>query len=165
MDYNFKRVNRLTNKELEEYFEIGKSFYLKIFGKVKPTLKETFFRKRKALFDNPNYFNYRITKGNEFCGYVSLLIYENRLYLYDITFHETFKRTRAIIETIKFILFEENFAKFDKLYFAVDNKNDISYKTWLHLGAKIEKEHETKSAYYIERQAVLDYLKRNRLTN
>lgn len=157
--YQFSRVNILTLEELSEYFEIEKPLYLKIFGSVSSELKDKFIKKRTALFDNPNYYNYKITNSkNQLCGYISFLMFEGKLYLYDITFNNENKRTRLLLETIKFALNIQEFQNFNRLYFAVDNRNDISYKTWLHLGSCLENNDEIKSAYYIEREAVVKYI-------
>ncbi len=90
-EYAFERKECLTNQELEEYFEIEKPLYLKVFGEIKEDFKEKFFTRRKSLFYNPDYFNYKITKDGILCGYISFIIFEDKLYLYDITFANKFK--------------------------------------------------------------------------
>jgi len=156
--YLFEKKDYLTDKELEEYFEIEKPFYLKIFGEIKEGLKEKFFYKRKSLFHNNDFYNYKITYNKELCGYISFLIYNNKLFLYDITFSNKYKGTRLILETIQFVLQNKELSNFNTLYFAVDNKNDISYKTWNHLGAKLDQSHDIKSSYYIDRKVAEKYI-------
>ena len=158
--YEFERKHTMTHEELSENYEFELPLYRILFNEIPEGLKEKFIGIRSKLFNDPNYFNYKITKQNETCGYISFILFNGQLHLYDIVLNDKYKRSKLLLSILNFVLNEEELKGFNEIHFAVDVRNEISMKTWIHLGATKEIEHDKKPGFVITRQAVEKYLKR-----
>ena len=154
-----ERIYKISDEELGVYFDNMKKDYREMFGYDIEGKRGQFVEKRRKLSDNENYFSFRIKNG-ETVGYVSFLIFEGKLWLYDILLFEKVRGTRVLIDLIKTLAKLPDFDKFDRIYFAVDKRNPKSFKTWNHLGAKMKSSEGSKAEYYLTKEDVKKYLDR-----
>lgn len=159
MGYHFLRKRYLTDKTINQLFNIIQNNMIKIGFNPSEEDKIAWTNNLKRELQNENFYFYVIYNNGEICGFVEILDSNSQLTVAEIQFDDTIKRTRLILHTINFILKNHHFGKYDRAYFSINKNNLMSNKTFSHLGAKICLEKEKSFKYEILKSDVEKYIK------
>lgn len=180
--YNWGMKNRLTKagaareKERAEGFCVQKKTFFKDFELdamaeiiaknmvilgVNATSNELKMWKEnmQALAKRDDYFLYLIYQDGAICGFAELCEgKDGLLYLAEIQLAENVKGTRVLLKTLQFLAAEKDFERYDAVYFNINNNNDKSKNTFMHLGGVVIEKREKTSLYRLDKQVMLNTL-------
>jgi len=158
-----KRIKSLTDIQVKTLFNIIKNNMVEIGFEIKDNDFDIWSTNLIKNLDNNNYYLYLIDSDNETLGFFSLIEVDNDLTLCELQLSNKLKRTKAIINIIKFIFECENFTNKKEIFFSINKKNKMSSNTFKHLGAVLMYENENKCKYKLYREAVKTYLQKFKL--
>lgn len=113
----------------------------------------------QALANRDDYFLYLIYQDGAICGFAELCEgKDGLLYLAEIQLAENVKGTRVLLKTLQFLAAEKDFERYDAVYFNINNKNEKSKNTFMHLGGVVIEKREKTSLYRLDKQVMLNTL-------
>ncbi|MBQ8431144.1 MAG: hypothetical protein IJX26_04340 [Clostridia bacterium] len=127
---------------------------LKAFEEDKGIWKNNVNEKLKS----ENFYFYVVYYKNEIVGFVELLTEENYIYLREIELCDKIKRTKILLFILNFLVSQQEFFEYDDINFSVNKNNEMSNKTFSHLGGKIIKTTDKQNLYQIKKERVESYL-------
>ncbi len=148
----------LTKYELNSLFNILKLNMLALNVDVKSEDKEVWSNNLKQNLQNPNHNFYIIFYNQEIVGFFSTINKEKRLYIPEVQLADKVKGTKLILEVVKFIYLSNYLKDIQEINFSILKNNNMSYKTFSHLGGKIIAENERKFNYSLLPEDVKNYL-------
>ena len=159
MKYNILRKTNLTTIETEVLFDIIKDNLLSLEYKISNNDKELWIENLKNSLQKEKFYLYLVYKEEKIVGFVEIIEENNKLTLSEIQIDNYNKKTRILLDIINFLLTRKDFLTFEEMYFNINKKNNLSNKTFSHLGGKIIEEREKSYLYKIKRKDVEKYLK------
>lgn len=163
MGYNkisFERKFKLTQKEIDILFNIIKTNMMNLGRKVTDNDYHLWSKNLISLLQSKTTYFYIINTNQLPCGFIELVENENSLTLSELQLDSSVKKTRLILTIIEFLFNNKNFKDKDLICFQILKNNDISNRTFLHLGAEKISETEKYNKYVLTRFKVLEYLKK-----
>lgn len=148
----------LTEEELISLFNILKSNMLALNVDVKREDKKLWSNNLKQNLQNANHSFYIIFYKREIVGFFSTINKENSLYVPEVQLADKVKGSKLILEIIKSIYFSNYLKNIQEINFSILKNNNMSNKTFSHLGGKITAETERKFIYSLSPEDVKNYL-------
>ena len=152
------RKRYLNDYELEQAFNIIKSNMINLGFIVSDKDKISWCENIKNNLANSNFYFYLVYLNSEIVGFVEVLNQENSFIISEVQLADKVKRTKIILEIIKYLLNCSELSNVNEVYFSILKNNDMSNKTFSHLGGKIVSENERKFKYVIKRDFVNSFI-------
>lgn len=156
--FSFLRKRHLTPKQFEILFDIVSSNMQKIGFQISNDDKLIWIKGLKRHLSDEGFFLYLIYKNGKICGFIELTKSENRLIISEIQFCPAVQHSRLIIYAIMFMLNNKQLITYDVAYFSINKNNNMSKKTFAHLGGEVIDSKEVTLQYKIERNRVQRYV-------
>lgn len=157
------RKSYLNDYELEQAFNIIKSNMIKLGFNVTDKDKIIWCNNVKKLLESDDFYFYLVYLNGEIVGFSTVVKENNSFILSEVQLADKVKQTRIILEIIEYLLKAPELKDENKIYFSILKNNDMSNKTFSHLGGQIVSENERKYKYVIQRKSVENYI--NKLNN
>ncbi len=103
---------------------------------------------------------YTLHYAEKIVAFAMIYINDEDFYISEIQISEDFKKTKALIFILNELSKIEEYQKFKTAKFNIRKNNDMSNKTFIHLGAKRTAEREKAFSYQIDIQSVKTYLQK-----
>ena len=113
----------------------------------------------KSLQDK-NFYFYLIYFDGKICGFAELAISNGKLYVAEIELSDTVKHSRILLRILQYLSTAKEFLDFQEVYFNINNKNEQSIRTFMHLGGVVTEKRERSSLYHLTREQMQNYLKK-----
>ena len=157
------RKHYLNDYELEQAFNIIKPNMINLGFNVSDNDKAFWCKNIKDNLENSNFYFYLVYLNGEIVGFAEV-VYENDSFIIsEVQLKDKVKRTKIILEIIKYLLNSLELSNADEAYFSILKNNTMSNKTFSHLGAKIVSENDRKFKYVIKRDCVNSYISKFKL--
>ena len=152
------RKRYLNDYELESAFNIIKLNMINLGYIVSDNDKISWCENIKNNLANSNFYFYLVYLNSEIVGFVEVLNQENSFIISEVQLADKVKRTKIILEIIKYLLNCAELSNVDEVFFSILKINVMSNKTFSHLGGKIVSETERKFKYVIKRGSVNSFI-------
>lgn len=154
----FLRKRHLTIKQFEILFDIVSSNMQKIGFQICDDDKLIWINGLKQHLSDGGFFLYLIYKNGKICGFIELTQSENRLIISEIQFCPAVQHSRLIIYAIMFMLNNKQLFTYNVAYFSINKNNNMSNKTFAHLGGEVIDSKGVTLQYKIELSRVQRYV-------
>lgn len=152
------RKRYLNNDELEQTFNIIKHNMINLGFIVSNKDKASWCDNIKSSLANSNFYFYLVYLNSEIVAFFEVFNEKDTYIISEVQLADKVKRTKIILEIIKYLLNCNELSNVDEVYFSILKNNDISNKTFSHLGGKIVSENERKFKYVIKRDFVNSFI-------
>lgn len=157
--YRFEIKNSLTDNELVEYFQFLKNHLIWLYGENAINNESFLSWKSNREGYNKNKFFIKMFKDATLLGYAEMLIRkDNTLYFCDIIIKEEMRRTRLVLEFVKFVLTVKEFDPYEELYLHINKNNNNSFNTWSHFGLEKLEDGKNSNLYKIRKHQIINYI-------
>ena len=112
---------------------------------------------KQNLYKEDFYF-YLVYINGKVEGFIEIVNSNGIFIVSEVQLSNQSKGTRAILEIIKFLYNNKEFENVEEFQFSILKHNNMSNKTFAHLGGEIISESERKFRYKISRNNVKQYL-------
>lgn len=157
-DLEIVKKRELTERELDCAFEIIKLNMLALDVDVKSEDRALWGENLTRNLQNADYGFFLIFLKHEIVGFFSTINKQGSLYVPEVELAEKVKGTKVILEIIKFMYYSNNLKDINEINFSILKNNNMSNKTFSHLGGKIISQTERKFIYSLSPQDVKTYL-------
>lgn len=162
--FSLEKKDNLLKDELEKVYKITAQNMAEIGLDVNDESKEIFTKSMLQNFNDDNFVFFMFYHQNEICGWASVYKKQDCLYLSDIELLPSVKGTRLLAFVLASFAKEKEFFCFDKFTFYINKKNNMSNKTFSHLGGEIIEEKPNGNVYMLTREKLVNFIKKLRLT-
>lgn len=157
------RKSYIDENELEQSFNIIKSNMIRLGFNVTEKDKITWCDNIKKYLESDDFYFYLVYLNGEIVGFCTVVKENNAFTVSEIQLADKVKRTRIILEIIEYLLKAPELKNENEIYFSILKNNEMSNKTFSHLGGQIISENERKNKYVVKRNSVESYI--NNLKN
>lgn len=154
------RKRYISEENFDTLFKIIKNNMINIGVNVVDEDKKFWVDNIDSKLRDDKFFFYIIFYNGEICGFIEAVDSDNELIVAEIQLDAKVKGSRMILRVIEFMLNNKKFANYDNIKFSINKKNNMSNKTFGHLGAKIYSENEKSFRYELTRNQVERYVKK-----
>ena len=152
------KKQHLTDRELKQAFNIIKCNMTNLGFNVSEKNKEVWCNSIKNNIVSSNFYFYLVYLNGEIVGFVELAKLNEIFIVSEVQLADKVKRTKIILNIIKFLFECPELANENEVYFSILKNNNMSNKTFSHLGGEIISENEKKYKYSIKRDLVHKYI-------
>ena len=114
------------------------------------------------LLLNEDCYFYILYNNENIVGFVELLRKDNVMHLSEIELCDQVKGTKILFKILSYLVDSKDFEDDELIQFSINKNNDMSNKTFRHLGGKLIDEKPNHYIYTITKSQVINYL--NNLT-
>ena len=154
------RKKYLKDFELQEAYNIISSNMSKLGFVIKKEDEVIWKENIVNRLKDENCFFYLVYQNGKICGFVEIVISNDKLIVSEIQLNDKVKNTRVLLKILKTLLQDNNFKSFNDVYFYINNKNLKSIKTFTHLGGILKKQKGNSSLYCLNRNNMINYFKK-----
>lgn len=108
---------------------------------------------------NLMFYFYLIELNQEIVGFVELEKIDDYLFLDEFQLLGKVKHTKVIFGALNYLINDKDLKAYNELYFSILKYNQMSNKTFTHLGTEFVSEDEYKIRYKISREKVEKYIR------
>ncbi len=155
----FIKKDRLTASEIDAAFNILKINMLELNVPATEEDKALWSKSLKQNLQDNNFAFYLIYLRGELVGFVETLSKGNSLNVCEVQLANRVKHTKVILEVIKHLYSLKEAYTAEEVTFSILKNNEMSNKTFSHLGGKIVWQSERKNYYSLSPELVEKYLK------
>ncbi len=148
----------LSENELNFAFNIIKDNMTKLGFDVSDKDKEMWCGNIKQNLYKEDFYFYLVYINGKVEGFIEIVNSNGIFIVSEVQLSNQSKGTRAILEIIKFLYNNKEFENVEEFQFSILKHNNMSNKTFAHLGGEIISESERKFRYKISRNNVKQYL-------
>lgn len=156
-NFSISRKSFLSQDELAKMFEIIKPNMIMLGVPVTQKDYDTWSASLEKHLENHFYYFYIVSVKDITCGFVSLIDNNGKLTLCELQLNEKAKGTRVLINILYYLFNCKELQSFNNIEFSILKQNDMSNKTFSHLGGKLTHQTANKNYYTITRQNINDY--------
>lgn len=153
------RIFDISTDDLNICFEIIKHNMQQLGFKVLEQDKIIWQQSVFKMLTNENVYFYLLKKDN-ILGFVEFVNNNGNLMLCEIQLSPQAKQTYVLLDALLYFEACEEFKKFDKVEFSILKNNNMSNKTFTHLGGKLTAQIEKKNQYVLTREQLEKYLEK-----
>lgn len=158
--YCMIRKKYLKDFELQEAYNIISSNMSKLGFVIKKEDEVIWKENIVNRLKDENCFFYLVYQNGKICGFVEIVISNDKLIVSEIQLNDKVKNTRVLLKILKTLLQDNNFKSFNDVYFYINNKNLKSIKTFTHLGGILKEQKGNSSLYCLNRNNMVNYFKK-----
>ncbi len=155
-----ERKTTLSESEINEFYNIIKSNMEQIGVKVTNEDKTIWCSNLREILKDKNYYFYEIVVKNKVEGFVSVILKNGIYKVGEVQLSEKIKHTRVILNIIKYLFSCSELKNAQEIQFTILKQNNMSNKTFTHLGGELIKSNDIKNYYSLSRDAVKKYLEK-----
>lgn len=155
------KISKVTNvgqQDLDKTFDIIQNNMQKLDWTVNENDKMLWQDSFKNMLMKQNFSVYFVFKKDELCAFFELEQLGNELILHEIQLNDNVKHTFVLLNILQFLLSNKDFEKYKTIKFSILKNNDMSNKTFTHLGGEKVKETENKFYYLLTREKAEKFL-------
>lgn len=153
------RKEQLTNLELNSCFEIIKQNIIDLGIFVSSKDENLWKQSLKTNLIKDKFYLYLIYLNKEIVGFVEVTqTSEDAIIISEVQFDEKIKQTRAILYVINFLCNLKDFNNVNIIEFSIFKNNNMSNKTFSHLGGQVVMETDKTYKYILNKEQVKNYL-------
>ena len=157
--FRFYKEKNLSKYQLDACFEIVKNNMKNLGYVVTEDDCKIWENNVYVNSQNENYDFIIICNDGVICGFI-IIEKGERIFVNEVQLSKQVKNTRLILEIIKNIYNDIDYGKFNEIYFNINNKNEMSKKTFTHLGGKCIFKSDNSSQYKLTRDKVKNYIQK-----
>ena len=156
--YSILRKTYLSKTEGQLAFKIIKDNMIDLGYNITNSDKKIWLGNLNKNLLNPDFYFYLVYKDGKIVSFVELVKNKDKLTLSEIQINQNNKKTRLLLYIIHSLIANKELLGFDEVFFNINKNNDMSRKTFTHLGGEIVEEHERSCLYKISRKKIENYL-------
>ena len=157
--FKFHHEKFLSEYQLDLCFEIIKDNMIELGYNVTENDGKIWKNNVYTNAQNENNDFIIIYNNGKICGFV-IIEKGEKVFINEVQLSKQVKNTRLILEIIKYIFYYPSYQQFNEIYFNINNQNQMSKKTFTHLGGECVSSSEKSSQYKLTRDKVQQYLQK-----